>query len=728
MKIKNFFKKLNYRHYICIAITMIFIATAFIFPYFIPRLIESFRDFGLSVSYYFCKIFHIDSGKSPTVTEISSTPITLPSGFPADWISFKAEWGKYWQLFISRQNIIGYIRTIIIFFEVIVKVVIFLLPIFLLFYVKNIPLSSTKQKKNADVRAGGEEPDEKPSIFLKAFLFVMSRITRPVIAWIKELYSFIRKHKAYWIIWLMLWLGYFNAYTIVIEFIAFYLYFVMSFDILNIFVQLYKLFSDLSVVINFIPGFVWIIIGLIVFDMFRKSIAYKRLERFEMRNRGFINERPIVFMLCGSMGTRKTTLITDMALSQEVMYREVAKKMLLDNDLKFPHFPWRKFEEELHRAIEAHEIYNLATARRFVRNLANKFEKEPCRENIFGYDFKRYGLEYDDKLKLENIWKVIETYAQLYYIYSMTTSLIISNYSIRSDLVLDQTGDFPEWDTDVLHRDSRNIVEQSEYSKILDFDACRPGKKMIKNNPNANFFEFGILNITEIGKERGNALELSDIKKQSKEVNQKNDLFNSFLKMIRHSSTIDNHSFVRVIVDEQRPESWGADARDLCDLIYIDSGAEPRLAMPFFNLEELLYSFIVKKFSDVYYEYRSSTYNTLSLYLFKSIVTKFNNYYKRIHNLFDFIPVTLFIEDGRQDGDREKGKYYLISKKIYSERFSTDCFSGVLEEKTLKSGVGLSDMPSYNGKKATVEEMMKVHSYFFNDFVALNTDENKGEK
>ena len=46
------------------------------------------------------------------------------------------------------------------------------------------------------------------------------------------------------------------------------------------------------------------------------------------------------------------------------------------------------------------------------------------------------------------------------------------------------------------------------------------------------------------------------------EANQKNDLFNAWLKMCRHSATVDNYPFIKVFVDEQRPESWGADARD----------------------------------------------------------------------------------------------------------------------------------------------------------------------
>lgn len=54
--------------------------------------------------------------------------------------------------------------------------------------------------------------------------------------------------------------------------------------------------------------------------------------------------------------------------------------------------------------------------------------------------------------------------------------------------------------------------------------------------------------------------------------------------MVRHSATVDNFPFVRVITDEQRPESWGADARDLCEIVHIRESGETRLAMPFSRL------------------------------------------------------------------------------------------------------------------------------------------------
>ena len=149
------------------------------------------------------------------------------------------------------------------------------------------------------------------------------------------------------------------------------------------------------------------------------------------------------------------------------------------------------------------------------------------------------------------------------------SSLIISNYSIRTDSILSDIGNFPAWDTDFFKRDSRLLDSFFRHAHILDFDSLRLGKKVLAYNPRKDSFEFGVVVITEVGKERGNSIENAEKKKKDVGANQKNDLFNSWLKMVRHSATVDNYPFVKVLTDEQRPESWGADARDLCDIVHM---------------------------------------------------------------------------------------------------------------------------------------------------------------
>ena len=66
------------------------------------------------------------------------------------------------------------------------------------------------------------------------------------------------------------------------------------------------------------------------------------------------------------------------------------------------------------------------------------------------------------------------------------------------------------------------------------------------------------------------------------------------------------------------------------------------------------------------------------------------------------------------DGKAEKKKYFLMNRKIYARRFSTDCFSDYFVDLAKKSKVGLQDYLAYVNEKATVEELKQQNSYFIN--------------
>ncbi len=700
-------KQFNYRHIICAVITLGCLCFTF-FTFFgaFLRLWESIKDFVNSLGYYFTEIFFIPGVVTPIVNNLPAGEHILP--FIADTFEgFKIQWANYWALWISESNFLAYLKYLLLLILNLSKILILVIPLVCVIFVL---FEQKIKEKNNDYNK-----DSKPLVRFKRFT---KKYYVPTRSWILSFFEFVKKNKYYYIIWAVIWAFNFNFITIVLEALAYYLYFVASFDLASIYTQIYKLLIDLAAVTNFLPWWAWVILGYCLFDFLRKRIAYLRLEHCERRNRGFINARPIVYMVCGTMGKKKTTAITDMALSQEVMFRQKAFELILKNDLKFPYFPWINLENELKRAMRYHVVYNLATVKKFIYKKKCRYFKAPNAKRLFGYDGERYGFTYDDKLKVVNVWDVIETYAQLYFIYVITSSLLITNYSVRVDSVLNSVGNFPLWKSNFFKTDSRLIDSYSRHSHILDFDTLRLGKKVIEDSKTADSFEFGVVVITEIGKERGNTIELSDKKKNDNTTNQKNDLFNSWLKMIRHSATVDNFPFVRVICDEQRPESWGADARDLCDIVYIKESSDTMLAMPCFNLCELVYSFVMDKFTTLYYKYRYFRGdNSLLVYLIKSLVAKFNDYYTKIYNRFGLIRLDVQIESGTQDGERKENVYFLSTKKIYSKRFSTDCFSDFFTVKALRATVGISDLFEYKTEKATFAELGVQNSYFVNDLL-----------
>ena len=552
--------------------------------------------------------------------------------------------------------------------------------------------------------------DTKP---LKAFKFISKHVYTPIKNYVLDYIEFVRSSKWLKILWWVIWLLNLNAISIIVAFISYYLYFVVSFNVSTIYGQVCNLVLDVTLTTKNIPWWIFVICLWILFCKWREKKANKKLKHFEARNCGFINELPIVSMTCGSMGKKKTTIIVDMSLSQAVMFRQKALEIIQSNDMKFPYFPWISFEKQLQKCIEYGTVFNLATVKGFVKKKRERFKNNGnFNTQLYGYDGIKYGMEYNDRLKIQDLFDVLESYALAYFIYIVQTSIITANLSIRTDDEIVDKGNFPLWINDFF---PKGVAKNSRYANILDFDILRLGKKLLDGNPYACSFEFGVVVITEVGKERGNNLELKEVKKGTEETNQKNDLFNVWLKMCRHSATVDNFPFIKVFTDEQHPASWGADARDLCDVINVCESGEQRIALPLYIFEETISDLVFSKFISLYYELRFLRGdNTLLMHLLKMVTAYLYRRNVRLYNQYGYSVAKIEKESGTLDGKRAKKKYFLMNKKIYSRRFSTDCFSDYFNELAKKSKVGLMDYVEYMTEKASVEELKKQNSYFIN--------------
>ena len=701
MKVKKDFKKI-----ICIVasvlITIFFIYLAIShFSNSYLRLGETFGDLWNSMKYYFFEIFEMEHDTKATVkdySEIMKWDVSIPET-PED---AKVDMDNYMNLLVDKENLNYYNYTVGVKIGDFARLLLILLPfgVLLVMLIKMLYLRPNNKY--------GQE-----TIPLRAFKCIAKFTYQPIKRVVITYWTFLQENKKILDLWLVIWLMNLNLMSIIVAFVAYYLYFSVSCDVLGLYGQLVKFILDLEVAIKTIP--VWTAIGLFyhMFENFRRTIAAGILNHYEMKNRGFINSLPIVSMTCGSMGKKKTTLITDMALSQEVMFRQKAFERLKSNDMRFPNFPWICFELDLRTAMDYGQVYNLATVKEWVEKKRTRYEKHgDPKTRLYGYDVQRYGEWYDDNLKVWHLFDVLSNYAQLYFIYIIESSLIVSNYSIRTDNEIVDIGNFPRWACDFFPEVTN---DEGRYSHILDFDVLRLGKKVIENNPNAGSFEFGVVVISEVGKERGNNLENREIKRNSDETNQKNDLFNSWLKMCRHSATVDNYPFIRVFTDEQRPESWGADARDLCDILYIDTNGKQKLAMPFYTIEEMIVEWAFKGFINLYYMMRYLRGDTtLLIYLLKIIVSWLYQRNAKIYNSYGYCLTHISKEQGTMEGGVEKKKYYVINKKIYSRRFTTDCFSDYFNELAKKSNIGLNDYLEYETEKASVEELKMQNSYFIN--------------
>lgn len=703
MKIKKLFRALfgflgkNYRHVLAIAVLIASaVAGAFPFRTAYIRLVSSFVDLFYSLKYYFFYLFDIDINFNVPVIQIEKS--FFETFLPVDYEEFADKTSSYFQTLFSLDNFFAYNNDVLVNLSDFLTYFLLLAPTLILCVVLIGKLLS--DKKNDDRQ--GEETKA-----LKRYKRFEGKVLYPTIRWVKDYIDFLRTHSVYIKLFLAIWILNLNFGTIAIEFFAFYYYFVASFDFLHIYSQVVKLTLDLSFPLTTLPVPIWVIIVYVVIRVVSRRIGFKKLGIREAANCGFIQSFGIFMYVNGTVGMGKTTTLTDMSLSLSNIWRDKALELLQDNDYRFPKFPWILFEKQLCFAISEHTIYNLVTTEDYVRA-----HYKPTSEMLFGYDVERYGTEYYDGKVNYKLEDVLVNYAKEYFLYIHETSYIISNYGVREDQMKFDNGNLPVWNLDFFHRDGRFEAEQSVYSHVLDFDMLRMAKQVKENNENRNLLEYGIIDWTEGGKERGNQLTNAGLKITDEETNSKNDGLNDRCKLSRHPATVDNYPFIMVLMDDQRAESLNADLKDITSIINISGRSEEKLLLPLFFVEEIVIDFTRVHFDRYYTDFRYRRGDTtLPLYLLKNFAAACAHLRDRVYSQFGCIDETILTEDYKQEFAEHK--YYIMPKKIYANRFCTDAYSGYFSERIRTCKKGLNDLPSFSSTRATETELLSENSYFF---------------
>jgi hypothetical protein len=749
-KISTLLKRINYRHYIIIALLVGLCIVTVFSTQSILRLWEAVRDAATSLAYYFAEYWAILTGGTNNVTPTVATAssyIDIQAIIPVDWETFKLKMADFGKLLIDWDNFSLYAAKVGKGLSDFLMIVSLLAPVVILlffvakqrllmekdmtvrrrrksaFYKTGMQNSSSNYKKNNVNRSvntmSEDEAADDESKPLQLHRKLEKKLYRPVIDWLIDFVVFL--HPVYTkllFIWLLI---HTNAAAIILEAFAYLFYWVVSFDTVHLYLQAYKLTIDVAYMLTTLPLIIWVIIALKIFDVCRKAGGLRRLREQENDNRKFIAKLALVIMFVGTMGLGKTTIMDSILLSQEVMFREKALEFIQSLDMKFPTFPWQTFEAYLQKEKDKHGIWSLPSIEKKIEELKARFLADPTRDNLFGYDFEQYGLEYNGELVVEDIFDVMTDYAKVYFIYSVYTSLIYSNIGVRSDNIRQSNGHFHMWDTDFFERDSRNQKEDSKYSHWLLWDSMRPSKQVVGKT--AHKLGFGVYGIDEIGKERGNQLENADKSKSDKTANPKNDGFNAILKMMRHLATILGYPFIRFFSTENRASSVNADLKELMTIVSITAKSDSKLAMRGFFLEELLHDLIFQPFINLYYNYRFvRSDNTLFMYVLKRVVAAIHKYYENINNKFGYFVATLSTQPGTQDAPPEVYKFYVSKKKVYSDRFRTDSFAKMLTANDTER-VGIDDTPTYKSTAATAEEFKEQGSYFVDEILKIGAAE-----
>lgn len=697
----------DYRHWLSLVIVALSLAATFtVCVLSIERLGDAFIDLKSSAIYYWQKVMlRIEEPPTDGLTINVLPEVDLQKVCPFSIADLERKlqiWGKSLlrkDLFLSYlADTLNFIADLALILPSAI-ILVFALPMAL----KSLLFRHTTSRKDT-----------------KALVFWKKRVT-PILAavkgWLRGFIDFL-KQKGYRTVLVIVWMFNLNAITVIVEFLAWYLHFATGIDLSATFISIVRLFIDLLIMLWSAPWPFWVVFGWWVFDTIRRDIGYDVLRHHEAKNGIFFSILAVVVLIVGTMGKGKTTMLTSIALTGQNYFRKKARALMYSIDMKFPKFPMQRFEDAIDAAYAAGELRKLRHVKELVRRRRRQFEIHRNAHSLYGYDIKHANMSFDDQLKVVELFEALETYAKLYYLYTIRLPLLIGNYSIRSDAYLKDEGNFPIWKDDFFQKTPKESEDTQEYSHILDMDTMRLNKFMDPENKFRGSKDVGIVTITELGKERGNMLEHKGMKKDAEVANPLNDGFNSRVKMDRHAALIENVSFTKIIGDEQREESLGADARELADVIKIRDKGAPKLAMPGYALGNLFHTIFGDKFESLYYEYRYERGDqTLFGYAMKNLWCLFYHHHLRIWNTFGYHVLTVEICDGKQEEQGELLDYYIAYKKDYSNRFKSDGFVDAFEEQAKLTEYGLEDYPQFGDIQSTVREMKMMNSYFANQLI-----------
>lgn len=664
------------------------------------------------------------------VSTVTQLPQGMTEGFPRELAELAEIVKRFGALFIDAGNLKSYVAQI---GEILLNTAYVLtyaaLPLCLLFLLAWSAIHRRNRRYGAK---------SKP---LRAFLCVRQNVFVPVGRYLKGWKKFFFGRKKYILSAVLISLLFLNVYTILLGTLSYYFYFLLSDSLtLGIGSQIIKLIYDVVTAFQYLPLWLWAFIGLWIFDAARKEIGYRRLERLEEDLRKFLEERGVNILVCGAPRTGKTTTLVSIVKSLMAMSRQNAKSGMRDLNRKFPDFPWIVLEKMIRKDYERHEFRNLyhlsrwldmmiengrSGGKKWLRRLRRKYRAcsaAPIEYPYFNYDIEHFKSVHSEGLGEETIDDAVRDYAALYLIY-IQPMLILANFSIRSDDDFMDLGNFPEWRDDFF-RHEPDPLSVSHFAKILNQDLIRPGKQVDPKCEYANSFEFGILTETEVGKERGNQFDREGKKKGDAEANILNDKRDDMFKLMGHLGTIYNIRFALYVGDEQRPESWGANARELCDVLTIRKRGPDKILMPFFAFEELFYLIVHKLFGSFYDAARFNRGDTTFIvYLLAHLSKLVEDHYHYIVNRFGghFLKINVSLAM-RQDGDNDamsKGKVFIANAKVYSQVFRSAAWNKFMEERARKSECGIEDIPEFQDLDASFDEFIEMRSYFFRDLVKM---------
>lgn len=701
---------------IILTVIMAGLIVATVFHFSSHQLIgKSAIEFKDSIIFYFRSMFSEDPIAKETASVLTFDENITKSVLPIDLEVFGYRFLSTFQMMVNGTFIKDSWSAFLIWLSKAANVVLLLaMPLFIVIFVYyNFIIFKAKESK--------AEEQSKP---LQLFLLFQEKVYYPIKYFVINLYLEARYTKFFFFGFLIIGLYNINAFSFALTFIAWYLYFVFSIDFLSIWYLFCKLLICISPLLH--PFFwpFWIIGFIVLLEYLKIRGAYRKLEDMYMRNDEFVEELGIITGIYGVPGAGKNLLEVGIATQKERLLRLQAFNQLMEIRSEFPDFPFRELELEIEDLKINNKVFNKIQIQYYFKE---KFKNQTV---LYGYDIEENKAYHYDKLKVAFIVDELTDYAQLYYIY--ISSLAASTYALRYDIGIKLTHAFPGLRYDFFHRDFRDD-EDSEMAKIFDLNLIRLNNQLEndesssdgiftpKEDKNITLFDFGLLTLSEFGKDRGNRY--TNQQRKEKKVKPSNDGTANCLGVLRHLTTVRHKQYGFIIWDEQKLSAFsGLEAAMAETNIFISKqNKNQKSALPLWFFESVILEWFSSRYNYLYQKYiHLRNDQTLFSYIASHISAFFNNLIRNLDNTFGYRKVVLSLSGVNVNGAQEQrgeDSFFLINKIVFSNRYQTDCYKGFFDNLKRQAKEGINQFDSFKGIAASIQELYKTNGYFASELV-----------
>ena len=708
---------------------------------------QAIKDLGNSCVYYASNMSKFmgfgEFGSGATVQYI---PDSMDVFMPASWTEIKAYCAEFWSRFSSKAYLKGYFAWLGTGLakgsKIFLIVLLAMLPL-VLFLVLDLVLFT-------------DEDYGKKSLPLRICLYISAKTIYPLRLGIRKWWRFVMDEdvhhcklktekdgverdvvtgKRYRIVFITIWLFNLNVATIAFEAIAWLLWVVFAWGFGNIFVQIAKLALDISVMFRALPTIVTVVIVCIGFHKIRAHLGIERLLVLIEENIDFLDKHAGNLLAVGKPRVGKTKLITLLGILENVRLRRRAEKKAMEDMKQFRAMNWqavrqtvenfrklpqfglefiRGFCEELQACFERREKMSDKEKKEHLKNYQNL--GYVGKDFIFGYDYKKHGMTYNNGLILVPLWRALTYYMEEYAIYTSPTPLIIGNYPVRTTIGWKKCGNnYPILKTNFFKLRAYDVERMTSWSHNVPYDGLRLGVKYNQDGIYNNSLDSGVFLFSELGKEIGNQI-TNRGKDKAGGCNPTNDLMMMNAKMISHGLTVNYECYTRIFADEQRSGSVQSDFNELGTKLTLKMRTKDKIQMPFFAFDEAAYM-LVDGFYNKFWRFYHSRHGkeTLLMHVIERLDTVLHNHYLRIFNRFASHDIKLRVTDESSGETLDKSKderIHMPKALTDGDVYDTAYFGVVYREKFRRSRVGGREkIPQFTDKTPTIQQMVFQQSH-----------------